>query len=83
MPARLSGLGITCVLMRRKVRRPEDASATLWSALNRVQESLVRGGLTRRTASGRLTRMRRITATREDLQLNSRLWDLAMEVLAA
>lgn len=65
------------------VRRPEDASDNLWSALNRVQEILIRGGLTRRTANGRLTRMRGITAIRKDLQLNSRLWDLATEVLTA
>ena len=42
-----------------------------------------RGGLSRRSASGRLTRTRRITSIREDVRLNGRLWDLAAEVLAA
>jgi hypothetical protein len=65
------------------VRRVEDAGEDLWSTLNKVQENLIRGGLSRRSTSGRLTRMRGITAIRKDLQLNSQLWDLATEVLAA
>lgn len=64
-------------------RRVEDTGDDLWSTLNKVQENLLRGGLSRRAASGRLTRTRRITSIREDVRLNSRLWDLASEVLAA
>ena len=64
-------------------RRPEDVGDSLWATLNRVQESLLRGGLSRRSPNGRLTRTRRITSIREDVRLNSQLWDLAMEVLAA
>ncbi len=66
-----------------KARRIGDTGQDLWSTLNKVQENLIRGGLTRRTASGRLTRTRGITAIRRDVELNSRLWDLAQEVLAA
>jgi hypothetical protein len=66
-----------------RVRRTGDAGEDLWSTLNKVQENLIRGGLTRRTATGRLTRTRGITAIRRDVELNSRLWDLAAEVLAA
>jgi hypothetical protein len=65
------------------VRRASDGAEDLWSTLNKVQENLIRGGLTRRTASGRLTRTRGITAIRRDVELNGRLWDLAAEVLAA
>jgi hypothetical protein len=65
------------------VRRGDDAGVDLWNTLNRVQENLIRGGLTRRTATGRLTRMRGITAIRRDVEPNSRLLDLAAEVLAA
>jgi hypothetical protein len=65
------------------VRRVGDTGEDLWSTLNKVQENLIRGGLTRRTATGRLTRTRGITAIRRDVELNSRLWDLAGEVLAA
>jgi hypothetical protein len=64
-------------------RRPEDVGDDLWSVMNRVQENLLRGGISRRSATGRLTRTRRITSIREDVRLNSQLWDLARDVLAA
>jgi hypothetical protein len=64
-------------------RRPEDVGDDLWSTLNRVQENLLRGGLTRRSVRGRLTRTRAITSIKEDVRLNGRLWDVAREVLAA
>ena len=66
-----------------KARRSGDTGQDLWSTLNKVQENLIRGGLSRRTVTGRLTRTRGITAIRRDVELNSRLWDLAGEVLAA
>ena len=62
-------------------RRVDDLGNDLWSVLNKVQENLLRGGLTRLTAGGRRSRTRRITSIREDLRLNSRLWDLAEDVL--
>ncbi|HEY6925703.1 MAG TPA: DUF932 domain-containing protein, partial [Steroidobacteraceae bacterium] len=65
------------------IRRPEDIADDLYTVLNRCQENLLRGGLTRRATSGRLTRTRRVTSIRKDVTLNSRLWDLATEVLAA
>ena len=64
-------------------RRAEDAGDDLFKTLNRVQENLLRGGLTRRSVSGRLMRTRQITSIKEDLRINSALWDLAGEVLAA
>jgi hypothetical protein len=66
-----------------RCRRVEDQGDDLWSVFNRCQENLLCGGLSRRSASGRLSRTRRITSIREDERLNSRLWDLAAEVLAA
>jgi hypothetical protein len=64
-------------------RRAEDSADDLWTLTNRVQENLLRGGLSRRSTSGRLTRTRRITSIKEDVRLNSGVWDLAMQVLAA
>jgi len=64
-------------------RRVEDTSDDLFTVLNRCQEALLRGGLCRRAASGRLRRTRRITSIKEEIRLNSGLWDLATEVLAA
>jgi hypothetical protein len=63
-------------------RRTEDVGDDLWSTFNRCQENLLRGGLSRRATSGRLTRTRRITSIREDVLLNSELWDVATEFLA-
>ena len=64
-------------------RRVEDLGEDLWSILNRCQEGLLRGGLSRRTTTGRLTRTRRISSIKEDVRVNGRLWDLAAEGLAA
>lgn len=64
-------------------RRADDAGDDLWSVLNRVQENLLVGGVSRRSVSGRLTRTRRITSIRQDVRLNGALWDMAQEVLAA
>jgi hypothetical protein len=64
-------------------RREADAGSDLWSVFNRIQENLLRGGLSRRAASGRLSRTRSITSIREDVRINSGLWDLAQEVLTA
>jgi Domain of unknown function (DUF932) len=64
-------------------RRPEDLGSNLWVTLNKVEENLVGGGLSRRSVGGRLTRSRRITSIREDVRIHSGLWDLAEEALAA
>ena len=63
-------------------RRGEDAGEDLWRTLNRIQENLLRGGLLRRSPKGRLMRTRRITSIREDVRINSALWEMAAEVLA-
>ena len=59
-------------------RRAEDAGEDLWRTFNVVQENVLRGGIVRRTASGRLMRTRAIRAIREDVRLNAGLWDLAL-----
>ena len=64
-------------------RRIEDLGDDLWSLMNKVQENLLRGGLSRRSVSGRLVRTRRITSIQQEVRLNSGLWDLAAGVLAA
>jgi hypothetical protein len=64
-------------------RRTEDLGGDLWSTLNKVQENLCGGGLRRFSATGRLTRTRRLTSIKEDVRVNGQLWDLAIEVLAA
>jgi hypothetical protein len=64
------------------VRRPEDVGNDLWRTYNVIQENVLKGGLSRRSASNRLTRTRRITAIREDVRLNTALWDMATALVA-
>ena len=59
-------------------RRSEDVGNDLWRTFNVLQENLLRGGIPRRSASNRLTRTRCITAIREDVRLNSALWEMAI-----
>jgi hypothetical protein len=63
------------------IRRREDLGNDLYTTLNRVQENLTQGGLSRRTLSGHLIRTRRVTSIRNGVKLNAQLWDLAREVL--
>ena len=64
-------------------RRSEDVGDNLWRVYNRCQEHLLRGGLSRRSLTGRLTRTRAIGSIRRDVALNGQLWDLAVQRLAA
>jgi hypothetical protein len=59
-------------------RRAQDVGNDLWRTFNVVQENILRGGLVRRSASNRLTRTRGIRAIREDVRLNSALWEMAI-----
>jgi hypothetical protein len=63
-------------------RRSEDVGDDLWRVYNRCQEHLLRGGLSRRSITGRLTRTRAIGSIRRDVVLNGQLWDLAVRRLA-
>lgn len=63
-------------------RRPEDIGNDLWHTLNVIQENVIRGGLSGRTATGRARRTRGITAIREDIRLNTGLWELAARYVA-
>ncbi|QKM57686.1 DUF932 domain-containing protein [Burkholderia glumae] len=58
-------------------RRSDDTSDDLWTTLNRLQESLVRGGLPGRNAAGRRSRTREVTGIDQDIRLNRALWILA------
>lgn len=58
-------------------RRSEDAGDDLWSVFNRVQESLVRGGVPLPDPSGRRVRSRPIQSIDRLISLNRQLWALA------
>lgn len=58
-------------------RRAEDRNASLWTAFNRVQENVIRGGLQGRTANNRRTSTREVTGIDQNIKLNRALWTLA------
>lgn len=58
-------------------RRREDTNPDLWTTFNVIQENLVRGGIAGRTADGRRTRTREVTAIDSNVKLNRALWTLA------
>lgn len=58
-------------------RRAADASADLWSVLNRTQENLIKGGLPGRAASGRRQQTRPVQGIDQNVRLNRALWLLA------
>jgi hypothetical protein len=58
-------------------RRIDDTAPDLWSVFNRVQENLVKGGLSSRSANGRRQRTRPVQGIDQNLRLNRALWLLA------
>lgn len=64
-----------------EARRTEDQGNELWSVFNRVQENLVRGGIAGRSANGRATRTHGIRAMDNSIKVNTKLWELAEELL--
>ena len=63
------------------VRRNEDAGNDLWSVFNRVQENVLRGGFSMKTAAGKRTTARPIKDVRRSRSINIQLWNLAEEFL--
>jgi hypothetical protein len=63
-----------------QVRRPEDNGQDLWTAFNRVQEHLVKGGNRGRTATGRRHTTRPVNAIGDNVKLNRALWTLTEQM---
>lgn len=59
------------------VRRAEDEGNSLWRVMNRVQENLLRGGVTGQNANGRKVTSRAANSLAIDLEFNRGLWALA------
>ena len=60
-----------------RTRRWADNKADLWTTFNRVQENLLKGGLSGRTTTGRRTSTRAVGGVNENVKLNRALWSLA------
>lgn len=60
-----------------RARRSDDRRPDLWSTFNRVQENLIKGGLSGRMTNGRRQRTREVQGIDQNLRLNRALWMLA------
>jgi hypothetical protein len=65
--------------MLLKARRPEDEGTDLWRVMNRVQENLVRGGISdgRRDQRGRLRSVRALRGIDSKVTVSKVVWELA------
>jgi len=63
-------------------RRTEDEGTDLWSTMNRLQENLLRGGVTddRRDRRGRLRSVRALRGIDSKVTVNKGLWSLAEQL---
>lgn len=59
------------------VWRHQDTSNDLWTTFNRVQENLIKGGLSGRGSTGRRMTTRAVGGVNENVKLNRALWSLA------
>jgi hypothetical protein len=62
-------------------RRGEDMANNLWTVFNRVQESIIRGGVRGQSASGKRIKTRAVTGIDSDVRLNRAMWMLAEKMI--
>jgi hypothetical protein len=64
-------------------RRPEDEGSDLWRVTNRVQEQIIRGGVSdwRRDRRGKLRSVRGLRGIDSKVSVNKKLWDVAERML--
>lgn len=55
-------------------RRREDKKDDLWTVYQRLQENLIKGGLSGRNAKGKRARTRSVNGIDGDIKLNKALW---------
>jgi hypothetical protein len=58
-------------------RRFDDRGSDLWKTFNRVQENIIRGGITGKRVNGRRRSSREVKGVSESVRLNRALWTLA------
>jgi hypothetical protein len=63
-----------------EARRPEDLGHSLWTTFQRVQENVIRGGQSGRSAQGRRIQTRAVGSIDRGVSLNRALWMLAEEM---
>ena len=63
-----------------EARRPEDLGHSLWNTFQRLQENVIRGGQSGRSAQGRRLQTRPVGSIDRGVSLNRALWMLAEEM---
>ncbi|EMA4783576.1 DUF945 domain-containing protein [Providencia rettgeri] len=63
-------------------RRFEDKKDDLWTLYQRLQENLIKGGLSGRTVKGQRSRTRSVNSIDGDIKLNKALWVLTEQMHA-
>lgn len=58
-------------------KRIEDTKSDMWTVFNTIQENMMRGGISGRSASGNRIRTRGVDGISQNIQLNRALWTLA------
>ena len=62
-------------------RRREDYGKDLWSAYQTIQENMLKGGISGRSARGKRIHTRAIHSIDTDIKLNRALWVMAETLL--
>ena len=60
-------------------RRKQDEGNDLWLTFNRVQEAVTQGGFKAALSGAKVRQVRKIKSFEKDLQLNAKLFDLALQ----
>lgn len=64
-----------------QIRRSDDAGENLWRVMNRIQENLMRGGMSYNGPKGRAVTAKPIERISRDVDINRGLWDIADQFL--
>ena len=62
-------------------RRWQDESADLWTTYQRIQENLIKGGLSGLTTKGKRAQTRAVNGIDSDVKLNRALWVMTENML--
>jgi hypothetical protein len=65
------------------IRRAADDHPTVWHVFNRCQEAVMAGGLRYETRTSRVITTRKIRNIREDVRINTALWQAAVSLTQA
>lgn len=60
-------------------RRPQDEGNSLWVVLNRIQESVLKGGFHVENSAGKSRKAKGIRNIQKDIELNQEIWELGMQ----